>query len=302
MKVAFYTTLLLIVMVFIDPSFANAENLKTPTGPVSVSVEEIRLTTKPTTQQAPLKTTDYIITLNNVPIPTGTDKLINEEKLTHVRGELSKALLLALGKVSGLRADLENHKFNEESVEASLKASYLLKLDSFEAFYNDRLAEVEFFITLEEIQTSAIAIKEYRDKIYTPSVEEIVQFIIVFYAQDVIKIANERYVSVLQDIQKLEDLGLLKDGFFADQKIEIEVLLANAQLFRNHAYNFIVTPPTQESKEVAHTTSQEEKEVVERVGPMGSGELLKASLSNIKATYDKLLEIKQSIKIELRIE
>lgn len=215
---------------------------------------------------------------------TSTEELSPEEKFTRAKEGLTKALTLAQEKVAALRNDLEGRTFKEGSIEAALKAQFLEELGEYESFYSEQLGAVEGLQTLEEVQALATEVKTYRDAVYTPGVEKIVQFTLVFYAEDVIRTANERLAGILSDIDELTKAGLIEEGTFADTRVEIESLLAEASRLKDEAHALVV-PQEPLPEDVANPR-----------------QLLQASLTNVKTAYTKFLDISNAVRETLGLQ
>ncbi len=236
-----------------------------------------------------------------------TSELTPEEKRVKAKENLTKALSLALEKVQGLTSDLDGREFPEDSLEYALRNEFLAKLDSYKVFYTDKLNTLDGLETLGDIQTLAKEIKSYRDEVYAPGVEEIVEFVLVFYSEDVINIANERFTRISADLDKLENLGLLEEGVFSQEMADAQELLAGAADLRSHAWE-IMFPIEEGIDDNATSTIQEVSEEIPETGleitedvPPTVKELLETSLGKVKLAYGKFLEISSSVKETLGI-
>lgn len=212
--------------------------------------------------------------------PTSTEQLSDEEKFALAKEGLRKALTLALEKVTSLQEDLEKRTFDEGSIEAALQAHYLSQLEEYRTFYNDRLASIDTLQSLEEAQALAAEIKKYRDTVYTPGVEKIIQFALVFYTEDVINIANERLASISNDIKELTRIGLLKEGSFQDTLTATASLLDEASRLKSEARRLIIAQEDNASPK----------------------QLLETSLGNVKTAYTTFLDISRAIREALGLK
>lgn len=249
------------------------------------------------------------------------ETLTEEERFNKAKDGLILALTLAKEKVAELTTSLDEREFDEESRESELKASFLAELQGYDAYYSEKLEIAEPFLTLEEVQALALEVKTYRDETYTPKVEEIVQFILVFYSEDVIAVATERFNQISEDIDTLESLGLIKDGSFDEQLGSIDSLLNESRELTATAKEALLRDPAEEelgdtvleetleiveepvadastSTEVSDTQEETAEEVMEEeiVDP------LEISLGNVKAVYEVFLEISKSVKETLGID
>jgi len=229
------------------------------------------------------------------------EALSEEERFVKAKDGIILALTLATEKVAKLTVNLEEREFDDGSMENELKNSFLLSLSKYGLYYSDKLTGAEVLTTLEDTQVLAQEVKDYRDTVYSPEVENIVQFILVFYSEDVIKIASERFEKISEDIETLESLGLIERGKFNDRLSNVSSLLGEANDFRAEAEGMILAPP--EGGDGAITTDETLlAPTTEEVGVFTSAETdvdeedvpadpIEKSLNNVKAVYDIFLEI-----------
>lgn len=234
------------------------------------------------------------------------EALSEEERFTKAKDGFTLALTLATEKVTELTENLENREFDEGSRENELKNSFLESLSEYGTYYSTTLTEVETLTTLQDIQTLAQEVKDYRDTVYSPEVENIVQFILVFYSEDLINIASERFVKISEDIETLESLGLIERDKFDNQLSDVDSLLEEADILRGEAKDMILAVPHGEdetitTEEVAEASTTEEMEI-----PTGSEidvdeeniptDTIEKSLNNVKSAYEIFLEISAVVK------
>lgn len=236
------------------------------------------------------------------------ETLTDEERFSKAKDGLVLALNLAKEKVAELTASLNEREFDEESRETDLRASFLVELQGYDVYYSEKLEAAGPLLALLEVQALALEVKTYRDEVYTPKVEDIVQFILVFYSEDVIGIATDRFTKISEDIDTLESLGLIKNGSFDEQMQSVESLLNEARdltavakefLLRAPAENDIVAEAIEEPEVENATTTDDVEEVIseeEIVDP------IEVSLNNVKTAYEVFLEISKSVKATLGID
>ena len=241
------------------------------------------------------------------------ETLTDEERFTKAKDGLVLALNLAIEKVAKLKTSLEERTFDEESVEDKLRASFILNLDGYNSYYSETLTATEPLATLEEVQGTAKDVKSYRDEIYTPGIWEIVQFILVFYTDDVIGIANERFGKISEDINTLESLGLIAEDRFLEKTTEIESLLVEAHDLNIQAKDMVIVLPDIEEEasstttvsdtsvatdETTLVTTQESTtdEVAATTQEIEATDPLETSLNNVKLVYEIFLNISREVK------
>jgi len=284
--------------------------------PLVVSAEEIAVE-------------DFILVVNE------DEELTDAEKFEKAKAGLEKALSLAIEKVDKLSGELNAREFAEGSKEAELKNGFLQNLEEYAAYYSGMLERAAALENLESVQSLAKEIRDYRDTVYSPGVEGVVEFILVFYSEDVIRTATERFEKISADIEKLETLGLVEEGIFSEKMGVIEGLLGAASDLRMEAKNAVIPAETEEATTTTSTeevveadatstdeaeadieesetpqdqqaTSTEEvvvsEEVLEEDSPKTPKDLLEESLNNVKESYEIFLEISNSVRETLGLE
>lgn len=206
--------------------------------------------------------------------------LTPEEKLAKAKDDLAKALDLSLKKVSSLKTRLNELNFPELSQEAEMKNEALGDLDAYAEYYNKTKGELEMADDLDEVKALAKDVKEYRDLTYTPGVEKVVRFVLVFYNEDVLGVANERLGKIEADVKKLDKLGVIKEEDFRGKLGEARNLLDEAAKLQGEAKRIIIN--------ASSTDTLKEK--------TSARDMLEKSLNNVKTVYDIFLELNQSVK------
>ena len=255
------------------------------------------------------------------------ETLSDEEKFSRAHEGLEKALSLALEKVSSLKADLDSREFTDGTRELELKTLYLADLSIYETFYSESLAKAQLLESLESVQALAQEVKTYRDVTYTPGVQKIVEFILVFYSEDVINTAADRFTKISEDIGKLELLGLVNEGTFSEQLASINTTLTEAMTLRSQAKDMVLAitaveePTTTPGVTETTTPTVIEEETLQidapavvtdegiKVAPADDTAaeqtaqmLLEKSLNNVKSAYNSFIEISKSVKETLGLE
>lgn len=210
--------------------------------------------------------------------------LAPEEKLAKAKEDLAKALDLSLKKVDGLRSRLNELNFPESSREEELKNEALRNLDAYTGYYNEAKENLEKKDSLEEVKDMAKDVKEHRDAIYTPGVEEIVRFILVFYNEEVLGTANDRLSKIETDVKKLDKLGVIKEDDFRGKLDEADKLLQEAADLQGKAKEIILSATS--------------ADLVKKEKPSAK-DMIEDSLNNVKTVYDIFLELNQIVKKSL---
>lgn len=252
------------------------------------------------------------------------ETLTDEERFTKAKGGLVLALNLSIEKVAKLRTNLEERTYDDGSIENELKVLSISSLDGYDSYYSETLTTAEALTTLEEVQGLAQEVRIYRDEIYTPGIQEIVQFILIFYTDDVIGIANDRFGKISEDINTLESLGLIEEDRFLEETTQIESLLGEAHELNIQAKDIVLVLPDEElispdegleettttttildisdtdevstTTEGATTDEEAPAEETEATNP------LETSLNNVKLVYEIFLKISRDVKETLGLD
>lgn len=211
--------------------------------------------------------------------------LAPEEKLAKAKEDLVRALDLSLKKVESLKSRLNELNFPEDSREQALKNGALGNLDTYAEYYLNAKENLDKKGSLDEVKDLAKEIKEYRDTTYTPGVERTVRFILVFYNEEVLGVANDRFSKIGADIKKLDKLGVVSEGDFREKLDEVTSLLKEAADLQGEAKKIILATSTDPGK----SEEPSAKDMIEK------------SLNNVKTVYGIFLELNQLVKEALGI-
>lgn len=254
------------------------------------------------------------------------EELTSEEKFTRASEGLEKALELSLAKVDSLTAELSGREFAEGSVEASMRDNFLMNLASYNTYYREKLEILDGITTLEETQELAREIKTYRTDVYSPDMENIVEFALVFYSADVVRVAEDRLSRVSADIEELRTLGFLEEGAFSEELSEIGASIETSKNLQRTARELVLgTSTTERLEETALTqeatssiTAVDEETVAsstpievddsasaadeESAAVENPREMLEESLFSVKEVYAIFVEVSENIRDTLGIE
>ena len=230
-----------------------------------------------------------------------------DEKELEARLNIIKNVLkLSTDEITKLRDRLEKlPKFDDESQEKILKTEYQKSLGSFSFYYTDMSEKLADVKTNDDAKALAEELKNYRDVTYNPEIKKIANFTILFYAADIVKTGKTRLNKISGDISRLEKLGYLKTGIFADKLKEAQTLLDDADKYQQEAAAIILTPATPEPIKAEDVT--QEDIITQQMGgaadktkaieePKDPGDLTSKSLQNVKNTYGIFLQIGKDLK------
>lgn len=218
-----------------------------------------------------------------------TEKLTKELELR--KKILSEVLSLSLDEVTKLTAKVGSlPEFSKDSREKTLQEEFKTALEGYTAYYTKQSKKLSELLTIDEVKSLAQEIKDYRDNTYNPQVQQIVNFVLIFYNEDILKLATTRLDKITADIKKLEKLGYIKSGAFASElKLAAETLNASRALLEE-AKGVVLAPPA--SEEPALETA----EVAEEQTPVEPNKLIEDSLNKVKSAYDIFLQVSKSLR------
>lgn len=152
-----------------------------------------------------------------------------------------------------------------------LQDFYLEKLNEFLSYYKEKLAVLESEADVKNLKKLAADIKLWREEIYNPAAEKIIDFLLVFRGEDFLNLAISRLDRVTGDVNRLKDPNLNK-------KFRLQSLLAMARENLSNAKNFIASAK-------AELLAPTEADIEDLAGD---------ALREIKSAYQKFIEINLS--------
>jgi len=257
-------------------------------------------TTKPDTVNPVETSVNELLTVRDDTSLSDEDKLLKEFELR--KKILSEVLTLSIDEVAKLTAKVDAlPEFAENSREKELRDEFKAVLETYTAYYTEQSKKLAELTKIDETKSLAQEIKDYRDNIYNPQIQKIVNFVLLFYNDDVLKIANTRLDKISADIKKLEKLGYIKAGIFASElKLAAETLSAARALLEEAKSAVLTTPkPEEETALETRATPTEEKEAQPPIEP---NKLVEDSLNKVKSTYDIFLQISKDLRKLLGIK
>ncbi|OGY60923.1 MAG: hypothetical protein A3F99_01690 [Candidatus Colwellbacteria bacterium RIFCSPLOWO2_12_FULL_43_11] len=299
MKIKKLTTLILVgvALLYLRPVLAETTTTE-QTKPVDESVNELLEIRDDTTL-------------------TEEEKLVKE--FNGRKNILTEVITLSLDEIIKLKDKLKAlGEFEDQSDEKLLQDKFNSSLDGYDAYYKDQTKKLETLTTIDEAKSLAQSIKDYRENTYNPEVQSAVDFILVFYNDDVLKTANSRLDKMSGDINKLEKLGYLKAGTFSAKLKEARETLADANDMNKRAKEAILaTAPREPKAETTEGDGLETKteEVTQPESTIPSnegdaeveviptpGELITGSLNKVKGTYEIFLQIGKDLRKALGLK
>ena len=249
--------------------------------------------------------TDSVSQLIQIKDDSSLSGFAKDEKELEARLNIVKDVLkLSTDEIAKLQERLKRLPlFDDKSREKILKTEYQKSLDDFSIYYADVSKKLDNVKTNDDAKELAEDLKNYRDTTYNPEIKKIANFTILFYAADIVKTGKARLNKISEDISRLEKLGYLKTGVFADKLKKAKTLLDDADKLQQEAAAIILAVPKEADETVATVTEQatgatntttDEIKIVEE--PKDPGDLTSQSLKNVKDTYDIFLQIGKDLK------
>ncbi len=255
-------------LIVIQPALAADAVKTTETKPVEDSVNEL-------------------LTVRDDTSLSDAEKLVKELELR--KKILSEVLSLSLDEVSKLTAKINSlPEFAEDSRERALQDEYKAALESYAAYYTEQSKKLGELTTIDEVKSLAQEIKDYRDNTYNPQVQQIVNFVLIFYNENVLKLATTRLDKITADIEKLEKLGYIKPDTFVNELKQAAEILNSARALLEEAKSAVLAPPEEPTLEAGATE--------DTPPPVEPNKLIESSLNKIKDTYDIFLQVSKSLR------
>jgi hypothetical protein len=238
---------------------------------------------------------------------TESERLIKE--LEARKQVIKDALALSLKEIDGLETSFKAIKTKDERVNAFQKASFEY-LESAKIFYEEQTSTIDDLPDIEAVKAEAQTIKDYRNADYNAKISRITNFLLLNQTGELIKVAETRWQKIDSDLTKLERGQFISAGYFDTNMQKAQKYINDAVSLSNDAKEQIL-----EDFEAEQTPAEEEPKLMatertEAPALTGSGaieieaepevvnpkELIAASLTNLKSSYDVFLQISQSVK------
>lgn len=200
-----------------------------------------------------------------------------------------KAALLTIVDLTLLEIqDLENklNAFKDlEERYLDIRSSFLTQLES----YTDYLGSIKELLnasefTMESIQKLAQGLKDWHENEYAPTVKNIINFILSFQNQAILKIADSRLGKIALDLKRFKAAKLLETGTLEPLLAKAGENLKKAWLLNDEAMLLLSTSTTP------------------TIGPVRTvQELVHQSLNEIKLAYKLFFQMSAEVKKLLKL-
>lgn len=265
----------------------------------------------------PIETSlDALITIrDNDKLPAAEKE---EQELIARRQVLQEALTLSIDEANSLLDSLKQlTEFAKESPENGMRNAFMNILQSYIAYYEQQLGKVDDLATIADVKALAQEIKTYRETVYNPNVQHIVDFILLFHNESIIEIAKVRSGKIVSDIRKLERKSFIEYGLFDESLQTANSLIEEAESLHKQAKDIMFTDPeTIKEKNTSDIIEQTPTTIKTENNAKNDGtndtidiqqepkvrDIILKSFDNIKSTYSVFLTISKNVRSILGIE
>ncbi|MBI4122068.1 MAG: hypothetical protein HY461_01930 [Parcubacteria group bacterium] len=232
-----------------------------------------------------------------------------EERTAALRKEiLEGVLILSVKEADDVQAQLESLS-NLSDEEKKWLDAFLKDLEGYRTQYDETAKTVADGVSRDDIH----AFKAWRDTVYTPRVNTIVNFALVIQERTILRVAHERQKKIATDITKLERSGHLTAEQFRDLSAALEdagTELDEAQKIAERARALLARELEILTAETASSTAAIATSTAAAVIPLEGATSTSAtttpqettsgavqtSLAKIKGAYKIFLEMSQEVK------
>jgi len=283
----------------IAAAFLAVSSVHAATTPAPASVNSSASDALKTQADKVTQSEDNLATVKDNTLLSPEEKL--QREIAARKDIISQALNLSLKEVENLQASLlKLPEFDAESRQAALEAQFGAELGVYHKYYSEKADNLAAAtnLKLDDVKAMAKEIIDYRDTVYNPDVKKIVDFLLLYYTSDATATASTRLDKIISDIKKLEKLNLLKQDFFRANLDKAAGLIKESSDLRGKAEMLILALPSDDHTDTTSTSSPATS--TDASAPAAktptANDLLTASLSDIKATYEVFLQISKDIK------
>ncbi|MEK7192295.1 MAG: hypothetical protein AAB646_02160 [Patescibacteria group bacterium] len=209
-------------------------------------------------------------------ISDSVEKVKEVDDLANRKNALRKVLDFSISRTENFYNRLKNLEGLEPGF-VDLRESLLSSLEKFLAYYENALAALEEAREAAVVKQIGVEIKNWRNEIFNPGIEKVIDFLLVFQGEEFLELANNRFERISGDLNRLKDIKLLK-------KFRLQGLLGSSSADLKQAKELI-----SEAKEILLSASDEEPE-------NSIQDLVELTLVKIKSAYKKFLEINAQLK------
>ncbi len=209
-----------------------------------------------------------------------------EEELGHRKNIVISASKLALDEINSFRDKINGIQVVSEDYK-NQKASLLTSLDDLTAHYNGVMKTANDINDIEKIKDLAATEKKYRENEYIVATNKVIEFIMVFQTESLVRSAEVRYDKIMSNLNTLEKANLISATSYSKEMSDSrESIIAARSLIEKSKASLL---PKKEEVAIQALTFN-------KVAAPTAEELRAASIVNLKSAYENFLKISASVK------
>lgn len=230
----------------------------------------------------------------------------DEENIEHTIDLETRKLLLnnVLNEsdleISSLKERLNNLQLPDENWD-KIRNYFIASLLQSHEYYESIKSEINDEMSLEEIQSIAKELKNWRETVYSSQLKEMANLILIFEEENLINTANSRLNKISEDLKKFEKQKFSKAGTLKNYFAQAQKRIENAQTLNNSAKELFfkaLWDQSDDKKEI-------EEEAVENTAVIENPQkelqdiirdLIKDSIKEIKTSYEIFFSMNNTIK------
>jgi hypothetical protein len=240
---------------------------------------------------------------------TPSKDFINRQQSFYKVMELSNAELQNLNTtLNNLKIDNNNDKSEEMNQYTQEKAEFLKTISQFEVYNRDTKDKISKTKDIAGLKSLAVEFKNWRENIYNPQAQIIVNFSLLLQQKTILDTANDRLNKVQQDVKKLENLGIDQinklNSLLYKAKINLDEAnqsFEKAKTIFNTYFNSATSTMATATEEIAtsteNATSTINIEVTQKQIDIPQLQtLLEDGFTKIKSVYETFIEMSSVVK------
>ncbi len=199
-------------------------------------------------------------------------RLTGNEELKIRKASLKNVIDLALAESNDLKNKLIKIAYLEGDY-LDLRDTLLKELGNHSSYYDSISMALEKENSLSKIKNISTQLKDWRRIVYHPTLEKIVNFLLVFEGRDALQLAETRFNNISNDLKKVNNLEVIKNS-------PLNNLLAKAEESLN------------EARELQKASAL----IILKSDENDTQKLIEEELDKIKETYSYFLEMSDWLK------
>ncbi len=234
---------------------------------------------------------------NATPLDLNARKQILNDVLTESNGEI-KDLETKLNSLN------LNNNWND------IRQNFLNNLSDYQDYYQKKSDEIANATTVDEIKSIAKSLKNWRENIYSPKLEEITNLFLLSGNSSLLNITQNRIDKISDDINKIDKQHLMKTDDLKNYFAKANKYFQNSKKFNSNANNLYFQEETASQDAASTTENATSSEInstsTNQIAPdngidiqISVRNLIEKSLKEIKATYEIFFQMNNQIKKSL---